>query len=138
MLLNKKDFLLMYPLIIVSFLLYGIIVQLINNYIIGLLFGAIFISFSGLFYFYRNKCNSKDALFISLLFGFTAMPVYFLVFIFPLGFILGSYFGTNPNYTSILNEISWLNIFIELIIFGIIITILTIISHFIYKIKISK
>ena len=137
--INWKDFGLMYLIGIVSLLVAAALMIFfgIYNPSLGLLVVPVVFLLPGLFFFYRNVYEIKDALIISALFGFTFIPVYFIALVVPLA-ILETLVFQPPNSTFLIPGVNWTMLLVELIVVGIILTISATLSYFISKYLLSK
>jgi hypothetical protein len=84
----------------------------------------------GVYYFYRNEYQLEDAVKISVLIGFAMIPTYFIFFLYPLSLLFGVVLANIPDYWTIFTQLDLLKIFIDMLVFGVMISIPTQLSFF--------
>ena len=134
---NKKDLFFTYILGIVMLILFWSL--MVIPQIDTLLLPLILFLIPGGFYFYRNICDFKNAIIISIIYGFTFYPIFILVFGLPLFALNSIFMGYFPDFEIVDYFINPIEIFITVLFdLGLKISIPTFISYLLLKYLIGK
>jgi len=131
----------MYIIGMICIVIVSLLYVIINESYFPFIGSLIFFIAPGFYYFYRNKHELKDAILISALFGFTMIPAYVL-FNFLTGMLrIKEYLFYQVTISQQLNEINFVNLFLNLFLSGIVYSASTITSWILvnqYKQKVFK
>jgi len=132
--INWKDFALMYAIGVIAIVV-AAATTIIVKYtpLLGLVL-LICCSAPAIFFFSRNPCKTKEAILISLLFGYMIVPAY----IFTLFFGLSIFSSTKPDISGILNRFTFIELILGTIILGICFATVIFLAHITYKYQVGK
>ncbi len=137
--IRPKDLLLMYVVGAISMIAYGTLLQLLPaigaSPLLAMLAFVLFLLIPGGYYFANEEGGIKDAAIVSLLFGITFFPIFFIVILLPLSLLEGALFGFTPDFSSVMAivQTSWQSLLFELLILGLVVAIMSLTSYSIMK-----
>jgi len=129
---NLNDFAVMYLIGIFLLFIFSSMRVFFNDDWIAYAILAVFSFGPGLYYFYFNKYEIRDAIFLSILFGFTLVPVYFIVFGIPIGYLASITLDFNV-FDYVIQNANWDEWLFQLSVFGAFFSSMTLLSEVICK-----